>query len=193
MTNLLILGLLQGSTAVSIMWTMLSTLALTVLSLRSLPTRFYTPRIETDTKRNGEAFVDNTTLWTTSYATTCIVTTITRAAVKAQAWAQIIFVCGGWLNLKKCYWYAILWRFKPTGEAVMETISNNPSLKISITQKSQPPKDIERVEITEGRRTLSARLCPLGTDDEENTTTESTKARSYANECKKHHSTRRAQ
>jgi hypothetical protein len=32
MTNLLILGLLQGSAAVSIMWTMLSTLALTVLS-----------------------------------------------------------------------------------------------------------------------------------------------------------------
>jgi hypothetical protein len=76
-------------------------------------------------------------------------------------------VCGGWLNLKKCYWYAISWRFKPTGEAVMETISNNPNLKISITQKGQPPKDIERVEITEGRRTLGARLCPLGTDDEE--------------------------
>jgi hypothetical protein len=33
MTNLLILGLLQGSAAVSIMWTMLSTLAFTVLSL----------------------------------------------------------------------------------------------------------------------------------------------------------------
>jgi hypothetical protein len=33
MTNLLILGLLQGSAAVSIMWTMISTLALTVLSL----------------------------------------------------------------------------------------------------------------------------------------------------------------
>jgi hypothetical protein len=146
---------------------MLSTLALTVLSLRSLPARFYTPRIETYTERQGEAFVDDTTLWTTSYATTCIVTIVARAAVKAQAWARIIFVCGGWLNLKKCYWYAISWRFKPTGEAIMETISDNPNLKISISQKSQPPKDIERVEITEGRQTLGARLCPLGTDDEE--------------------------
>jgi hypothetical protein len=70
MTNLLILGLLQGSAAVSIMWTRLSTLALTVLSLRSLPARFYTPRIETYTERQGEAFVDDTTLWTTSYETT---------------------------------------------------------------------------------------------------------------------------
>jgi hypothetical protein len=142
MTNLLILGLLQGSAAVSIMWTMLSTLALTVLSLQSLPAHFYTPRIETYTERQGEAFVDDTTLWTTSYATTCIVTIVARAAAKAQAWARIIFVCGGWLNLKKCYWYAISWRFKPTGEAIMETISNNPNLKISITQKGQPSKTL---------------------------------------------------
>jgi hypothetical protein len=78
-----------------------------------------------------------------------------------------MFVCGGWLNLKKCYWCAISWRFKPTGEAIMETISNNPNLKISITQKGQPPKDIERVKITEGRWTLGARLCPLGTDNKE--------------------------
>jgi hypothetical protein len=51
-------------------------------------------------------------------------------------------VCGGWLNLKKCYWYAISWRFKPTGEAVMETISDNHNLTISITQKGQPPKTL---------------------------------------------------
>jgi hypothetical protein len=155
-TDLLILGLLQGSAAVRIMWTMLSTLAFTVLSLRSPPAHFVTPRIEVYTEQPGEAFVDDTTLWTTSYATTCIVAIVTRAAVKAQAWARIIFVHGGWLNLKKCYWYAISWRFKPTREAIMETISDNPNLKISITQKGQPPKDIERVEITEGCWTLGA-------------------------------------
>ncbi len=99
-TDLLILGLLQGSAAVRIMWTMLSTLAFTVLSLRSPPAHFVTPRIEVYTEQPGEAFVDDTTLWTTSYATTCIVAIITRAAVKAQAWARIIFVRGGWLNLK---------------------------------------------------------------------------------------------
>jgi hypothetical protein len=34
------------------------------------------------------------TLWTTSYATACIITIVARAAAKAQVWAQIIFVCG---------------------------------------------------------------------------------------------------
>jgi hypothetical protein len=37
---------------------------------------------------------------------------------------------------------SISWRFKPTREAIMETISDNPNLKISITQKGQPPKTL---------------------------------------------------
>jgi hypothetical protein len=87
--------------------------------------------------------------------------------MKAQAWAGILFVCGQKLNVTKCYWYAISWQFKPTGEAVMETISDNPDLKITITQQGDPPHDIERVEISEGQQTLGARLCPLGTDEDE--------------------------
>jgi hypothetical protein len=81
-------------------------------------------------------------------------------------WAQLVFVWGGWLNLLKCYCFAVSWQFKPTREAIMETITNNPHLKISITQKGQPAQDIEWVEVSEGRRTLGARLCPLGTDND---------------------------
>jgi hypothetical protein len=32
----------------------------------------------------------------------------------------------------------------------METISDNPDLKITITQQGGPPHDIERVKISEG-------------------------------------------
>jgi hypothetical protein len=38
----------------------------------------------------------------------------------------------------------------------METINNNPHLKINITQQGQPAQDIERVEVSEGRWTLGA-------------------------------------
>jgi hypothetical protein len=41
-----ILGLLQGSAAVSAMWTLLSSLMLTVLSLHCQPGWFLTPRLE---------------------------------------------------------------------------------------------------------------------------------------------------
>jgi hypothetical protein len=49
----------------------------------------------------------------------------------------------------------------------METITNNPHLKISITQQWQPAQDVKWVEVSEGRQTLGARLCPLGTDNDE--------------------------
>jgi hypothetical protein len=85
--------------------------------------------------RQGEGFVDNVTLWNASYYNTCIVALVSQAAYKAQVWAQLVFICGRWLNLLKCYWFAVSWQFKPTGEAIMETITNNPHLKISITQQ----------------------------------------------------------
>jgi hypothetical protein len=83
------------------------------------------------------------TLWNTSYYYTCISTLVAQAAYEAQVWAQLVFICGGWLNLLKCYWFAVSWHFKPTGEAIMETITNNPHLKIIITQQGQPAHDVE--------------------------------------------------
>jgi hypothetical protein len=50
----------------------------------------------------------------------------------------------------------VSWQFKPTREAMMETITNNPHLKISITQQGQPAQDIERVEVSKGFWTLGA-------------------------------------
>jgi hypothetical protein len=70
-------------------------------------------------------------------------------------WAQLVFVSSRWLNLLKRYWFAVSWHFKPTREAMMET-TNNPHLKISITQQGQPAQDIERVEVSEGLQTLGA-------------------------------------
>jgi hypothetical protein len=117
---------------------------LTVLSLCCQPGRFLTPRPEFYSEQQGKAFVDDMTLWTTSYLITCILVIVAEATMKAQAWAGILFVCGQKLNVTKCYWYAISWRFKPTGEAVMETISNNPDLKITIiTQQGNPPHEIK--------------------------------------------------
>jgi hypothetical protein len=49
----------------------------------------------------------------------------------------------------------------------METITDNPHLKISITQQGQPAQDIEQVKVSKGHWTLGARLCPLGTNNDE--------------------------
>jgi hypothetical protein len=114
----LIIGLLQGSAAIGAMWTLLSMLLFTVLDSHFPPTGFVTPWPNHYTEQQGEGFVDKVTLWNASYYNTCIVAIVSQAAYKAQVWAQLVFVCGRWLNLLKCYWFAVSWQFKPTGEAM---------------------------------------------------------------------------
>ena len=87
----------------------------------------------------------------------------------AQMWERLLWVSGGGLNLKKCYWYAVSWKWTKTGEPSMELISANPDLEICLTQGSDHEfmLPITRVEVTEGKRTLRARLCPSGSDKAE--------------------------
>jgi hypothetical protein len=99
-------------------------------------------------------------LWNASYNNTCIVSLVSQAAYKAQVWAQFIFVCSRWLNLMKCYWFAVSWQFKPTRETIMATITNNPHLKISVTKQWQSAQDVEQVKI---RRALDTRCLTLPT------------------------------
>jgi hypothetical protein len=162
-----ILGMLQGSAAVGALWGLVSTLLFTVLGQRSQRARFPSPRPGFCPKRDGEAFVDDTTLWNTLPGGSSVTRVVANAAHKAQTWAKLLWVTGGKLNLKKCYWYAVSWSFKPTGEPVLSSISDDPHLRIDIKQGSDPTTSVERVEATVGRRTLGARLSPDGKDNEE--------------------------
>ena len=119
-------------------------------------------------ERNAKANVDDTALWKLSMTGT-IHTLVQSMNAMAQMWERLLWVSGGGLNLKKCYWYAVSWKWTKTGEPSMELISVNPNLEIRLTQGSDHEfmSPITRVEVTEGKRTLGARLCPLGSDKAE--------------------------
>jgi hypothetical protein len=159
--------MLQGSAAVGVLWALVSTLLFTVLGKRCQPAQFQGPRPGFSHKRDSKAFVDDTTLWNTLPGGSSITRVVVNAAHKAQTWAKLLWVTGGKLNIKKCYWYAVLWKFKATGESVMTSISDDPHLCIELIQGSDLPIAVERVESNVGCRTLGARLAPSGSDDKE--------------------------
>lgn len=165
---LLILGMMQGSAAVGAFWALSSSLLLAVLQQRHKPTRFPSPREGVYTERNGEANVDDTALWKLSLDGT-IAALVQATAIMAQTWERLLWVSGGALNLKKCYWFAVAWKWTKTGEPTMMTIAENPDLEIRLTKGSNHnvTSPITRVEVTEGTRTLGARLCPAGSDKAE--------------------------
>jgi len=165
-----ILGLLQGSAAVGAIWALVSSLLFQVLASRFQAARFQSPRVYIFTERHGEAFVDDTTLWLTALAIFSSIQSLTSAMQdKAQVWERLLWTCGGALNLKKCYWYAISWKWDKHGKATMCSIDDTLDLKIRLSQGADhtTTTKIERVDVSIGRRTLGMRLAPLGTDNDE--------------------------
>ena len=132
-----ILGTRQGSCASPSIW-------VTVLDpiLWSISTKFTCFQINTPLNkpidRIGDAYVDDTSLMATSDSH---VTNSTAAEVKltahmeniAQDFERKLFSTGGRLNLKKCFWYLISWRWNPDGSSSMATIEQSLSV-LNMTQ-----------------------------------------------------------
>jgi len=86
----------------------------------------------------GDAYVDDTSLLKTSNSPAtndnAPIGTITREMEAiAQNFERKLFSTGGALNLKKCFWYLISWRWEADGTATMATTTQTPE-EIKLTQ-----------------------------------------------------------
>ena len=163
-----LLGMWQGSAAVGALWGLVSGMLFRILKGRHGTTRFPSPDPTIYTERIGEAFVDDTTLWLFSLTITLPIL-LSQMQVEAQDWERLLWTTGGALNLKKCFWYGVQWKWTKTGEPRMMTIDETPDLSIKLTAGADrtSTKEIKRIEVSEGKRTLGARLEPQGTDKAE--------------------------
>jgi hypothetical protein len=163
-----ILGLLQGSAAISSIWALNSSIQLDVLDQICPPAIFPSPRLEVYTTHNGEAFVDDTSMWETS-ATNPLIEVAAQMEIKAQAWERGVHILGGALNLLKTFCFTISWNFRKNGQPIMRTIADDPDIRIILTQGSDRtnPQPIEQIKVTESKRTLGVRLAPNGSDNTE--------------------------
>lgn len=82
----------------------------------------------------------------------------------AQQWERLLFATGGALNLAKCFWYGIEWRFTPTGEAQLIPDVDGPTISLTAGATPDCPEHLRRVSTAEGQHTLGVRLTPNGTD-----------------------------
>ena len=73
----------------------------------------------------------------------------------AQNFERKLFSTRGSLNLKKCFWYLISWRWKPDGSATMVTHASSPG-EIQMTEGFDVQKKvaIHREECEISKRTL---------------------------------------
>ena len=158
-----IYGVLQGSGAAPAIW-----LAVTIVLIAAYKELYPDPAIPNplatfDIQKLIDAFVDDTDLWDILFHqlltdTQCL----RRMQARAQSWEKLLFLTGGQLNLSKCFWYYISWKWTD-GLPSLSTIADTPGT-ISIRPGNSPTfQIIQRVETTAALKTLGLPTSPSGT------------------------------
>jgi hypothetical protein len=160
-----LLGVMQGAGHSGALWAITSSIMFDLMEHTPGAT-FHSPLQQRSIRRTGEAFVDDTTLWLLRMGLFLAAATIMMQET-AQRWERLLFATGGALNLAKCFWYGIEWRFTPTGEAKMIPDTDGPTISLTAGATPDCPKQLQRISTAEGQRTLGVRLTPDGTDKTE--------------------------
>jgi hypothetical protein len=159
-----LLGVMQGAGLSGALWALVSSIMLDQMK-KADGAEFHSPYPTTEScRRNGEAFVDNTTLWTVRLGQ-FFLTLVDMMCKTAQRWEWLLYAMGGALNLMKCFWYGMQWSFTPSGVPYMEKIKEaDPDIALSSGADFDTTYNIQRIETTKGMRTLGVPLAPDGND-----------------------------
>jgi hypothetical protein len=157
-------GIGQGNGAGPQIWAAISTLLLDILRKQQMGGYFISPITQKQLHLVGYAYVDDTDIITTDNEQNYIHTT-NNIQQCIDTWQGIIHATGGQLEPAKTYWYLInftwtkgKWRYSTIPETPMQLTMNN---------NSSSPIRLERLEVTEARRTLGVRLAPDGNNQAE--------------------------
>jgi hypothetical protein len=126
---------------------------------------FCSPDHSNSTARNNDAFVDDTTggVNDTHLSTPLSPTELAaRLQKQAQLWERLLFASGGRLELPKCFFYMIVWKWTD-GDATMMSVEEL-NASISLTCGSNPhPVPIAQKEVHTSHKTLGTQMNPTGT------------------------------
>jgi hypothetical protein len=119
-----------------------------------------------------DGFVDDTSLFTNlnSFSNKCNDIRLLTEALKEDliAWKELLEATGGKLELKKCFYYIMAWRFDVKGNAIPTMIKEQREVCDQITVKCQSTSTsmvtIDQKEVTKGRRTLGVDKNMVGDD-----------------------------
>jgi hypothetical protein len=138
-----IYGTGQGSMGSPCFWLLLSTILFKIMQRIAHGLRFEDTHGHTTIQRSMEGFVDDANVAVTdfeeAYSSTQLIHTLQQ---DAQHWEKLLFVSGRKLELTKCFFYMLYWKFSNDG---------NPSL----TPKADLP---HRLMITQGNDTLPTEI-----------------------------------
>ncbi len=92
------------------------------------------------------------------------ITSIEDLQKLAQEWERLLFSTGGALNLQKCFWFLLTWRWN-NGHAQYASENEVPGdLSMTSGNTLNSPTVINRISPTESYRTLGVHISPSGSN-----------------------------
>ena len=157
----------QGSRMAPLLWLLISCLLFKVMCELCEGASFTNPQHSLSLKRTGDGFVDDVTNVCNFGFPESLTTNIsppalaTRLQTEAQTWERLLWSAGGALELTKCFYYLICWKFDKAGRPSLIAHEDLRGCSINLTSGLSPDSlAIEHKPATEAHRTLGVWLSP---------------------------------
>jgi hypothetical protein len=160
-----IFGTGQGSTNSPIIWSMVSSKLFDVHNRKAHGASFCTPNKQLHVQSSILGFVDDSSCQTNDFEASPqpdLEDLIYKATVDAEIWATELFDSGGLLELIKCSYHLISFKFRSNGKPFMVKGEVGPAIEIpdALTGEMIP---IPRKSVEEEHKTLGHYKAPCGT------------------------------
>jgi hypothetical protein len=159
----------QGSRQASALWMVVSCLLFNAMYEHCHGASFCNPTDTIIHRRTSDGFVDDVTHFFNlgmkySLQNTVQVTDIIKGLEReGQSWERFLWTTGGKLELSKCLYYILFYRFDPDGTPRMESATNMDSEHVYLTSGTSITKNpIDHRDNKEAHRTLGIWPTPEG-------------------------------
>jgi hypothetical protein len=159
----------QGSCASPAIWLLISSFLMKILSTKANGMTLYDPiGIEDDLIKYIEGFVDDTSLFTNlEYNNDDLKQLIDRMETDGTVWSKLLEASGGKLEMEKCFYYILSWKWSKNGNPQPQIISEQScnSQPICLERNKENPQYLKQMEINESHKTLGVLKTTMGIED----------------------------
>ena len=163
-TQRVLYGIGQGSGGGPGVWLTHSTVLFNILDKEGVIPHFKSPDNKIECCTGGTGFVDDVSLIAQSRHNSIRIKPLMKNLKKnAQTWEKSLHISGGKLELVKCFWYLILWKWV-SGNPVLTKTKDQP-IKLRLKQSESRGKretTIKRIDIDEAHKVLGVRISADG-------------------------------
>jgi hypothetical protein len=149
----------QGSCASPAIWLFISSFLMYMLQAQANGMSMEYVKMNTFEKRLCqwiEGFVDDTSIFANlEFGNNDLSELLEKIESDGQLWEQLLHTTGGELELSKCFYYILSWRWNNVGNPIPQTIEEQKIIKLEIKlSQTNEIQELEQQEVTSSHKTL---------------------------------------